>query len=96
MKPTERVKVPTFDGGTSDDKDAESIGRSARSYVRRVQAWLRVTKLPPAHRALALYDALTDKAWVVAEELDLDVLSTSQGVPFFGMDSDPLHGRRGD
>ena len=83
MKPTERVKVPSFDGGICDETNPEAIGKSARSYIRRVQAWLRVTKLPPAHQALALYDALTDKAWVVAEELDLDVLSTSHGVPYF-------------
>eukprot|EP00913_Durusdinium_trenchii_P003903 g3612.t1 len=83
QKPTERVKVPSFDGGTTDESNPEAVGKSARSYIRRVQAWLRVTKLPPAHRALALYDALSDKAWVVAEELDLDVLSTSHGVPCF-------------
>ena len=83
MKPTERVKVPSVDGGTTDESNPEAIGKSARSYVRRVQAWLRVTKLPRSHQALALYDALTDKAWGVAEELDLDVLSTSHGVPYF-------------
>lgn len=78
-KQTERLKVPSFDGGG----DGDDIGKSARSYVRKVQVWLRCTRMPPRQRALALYDALTDKAWVYAEELDVDMLGSEYGVPYF-------------
>lgn len=73
MKPTEKISVPDFSGEGSNDTE---IGRSARSYIRKVQAWLRCTRLPCEQRALALYSALSDKAWVYAEELDMDILSS--------------------
>ena len=78
-KPSERLKVPTFDGG-GEDKD---VGHSARSYIRRIQVWLRCTKMPLHQRALALYDALTDRAWVYAEELDVDILASDHGIPYY-------------
>lgn len=78
-KPTERLVVPDF-GGDGDEQD---VGKSARSYLRRVQVWLRCTKMVPTQRALALYNALTGKAWVMSEELDVDLLASEQGVPYF-------------
>eukprot|EP00913_Durusdinium_trenchii_P003777 g3498.t1 len=79
-KPSEKLVVPEFDGEGINDAE---LGRSARSYVRRVQVWLRCTKMPPEQRALALYTALTGKAWVYAEELDVDMLAMETGVSYF-------------
>eukprot|EP00913_Durusdinium_trenchii_P029285 g27452.t1 len=79
-KPSEKLVVPEFDGEGINDTE---LGRSARSYVRRVQVWLRCTKMPPEQRALALYTALTGKAWVYAEELDVDLLAMDTGVSYF-------------
>ena len=79
-KPSEKLVVPEFDGEGVNDTE---LGRSARSYVRRVQVWLRCTKMPPEQRALALYTALTGKAWVYAEELDVDLLAMDTGVSYF-------------
>ena len=67
-KPTEKLVVPSFDGEATTEGD---VGRTARSYLRKVQAWLRCTKMPAAQRALALYNELTGRAWVYAEELDV-------------------------
>lgn len=56
-KTTEKVPIPTFSGEGGE----QEVGHSARSYVRKVQVWLRCTRLPAAQRALALYNALTDR-----------------------------------
>ena len=80
LKPTEKISVPEFSGEGSNDTE---VGKSARSYVRKVQVWLRCTRLPPDQRALALYSALSDRAWVYAEELNMDVLSSAGGVDYF-------------
>eukprot|EP00913_Durusdinium_trenchii_P001330 g1228.t1 len=48
-----------------------------------VQVWLRCTKMPAEQRALALYTALTGKAWVYAKELDLDIMGSEHGVSYF-------------
>ena len=39
-RPSEKLAVPEFSGDATD----ADIGRSARSYVRKVQVWLRCTK----------------------------------------------------
>ena len=79
-KPTEKLVVPEFDGEGGSDHD---LGRSARSYLRKIQVWLRCTKLPAHQRALALYNGLSGKAWIYAEELDVDKLATENGVSYF-------------
>ena len=79
-RPTEKIIVPSFDGESGSEQD---LGRSARSYIRKVQVWLRCTKLAPNRRALALYNELTGRAWVYAEELDVDVLASDSGVSYF-------------
>jgi len=58
-------------------------GARKKSYVRKVQVWLRCTRLPPEQRALALYNALTGNAWLYAEELEVDVLASADGIPCF-------------
>ena len=75
----EKLPIPVFSGEGSD----QEVGKTARSYVRKVQAWLRSTKLPPNQRALALYSSLTDKAWVYAEELDIDRLGSEGGMTYY-------------
>ena len=78
-RPTEKMSVPEFNGeGTEAD-----LGQSARSYLRRVQAWLKVTKMPERERPIALYSHLTGRAWVAAEELSVDRLSGSDGIQYF-------------
>ena len=79
-RPSEKLAVPDFEGTGNDEAE---VGKSARSYIRKVQVWLRCTRLPPEQRALALYNALHGRAWVYAEELDLDVLASSGGVTYF-------------
>lgn len=79
-KPTEKLSVPEFDGEGNNDQE---LGRTTRSYVRKVQVWLRCTKLPPRQRGLALYNAFSGKAWIYAEELDVDRLASDTGVSYF-------------
>ena len=62
LKPTEKISVPEFGGDGANDSE---VGKSARSYVRKVQVWLRCTRLPPSQRALALYSNLSDRAWEI-------------------------------
>ena len=51
IRPTEKLMVPDFDAEGSNEQE---VGREARSYLQRIQAWLRCTKLPAGQRALAL------------------------------------------
>ena len=74
---TDKISVPEFSG--EDDRD----GGKAKSYLRKVQAWRRVTRLKPHKQALVLYNALTGKAWRDAEEIDLTLLDTNDGVDNF-------------
>ncbi len=78
--PTEKISVPEFSGDGANDQE---VGKSARSYVRKVQVWLRCTRLPLSQRALALYSSLSERAWVYAEELDMDILGSEVGVDYF-------------
>ena len=66
-RPSEKLSVPVFNGG-----DDEDVGTSARSYLRQVEARRRLTYLPPGQQGLVLYRHLTGKAWVAAEELNVD------------------------
>ncbi|OLQ00470.1 Copia protein [Symbiodinium microadriaticum] len=76
-RPSEKLSVPVFNGG-----DDEDVGTSARSYLRQVEAWRRLTYLPPGQQGLVLYRHLTGKAWVAAEELNVDALSRDDGVHY--------------
>lgn len=50
-KASEKLVVPTFDGESTSEQD---FGKSARSYLRKIQVWLRCTRMPADQRALAL------------------------------------------
>lgn len=76
---TNEVPIPEFSG----EGNEQEVGKSARSYVRKVQVWLRCTRMPPAQRALAPYNSLTDRAWAYAEELDMDILASENGVSYY-------------
>ncbi|CAE7324091.1 hypothetical protein AK812_SmicGene40206 [Symbiodinium microadriaticum] len=76
-RPSEKLSVPVFNGG-----DEEDVGTSARSYLRQVEAWRRLTYLPPNQQGLVLYRHLAGKAWVAAEELNVDALSRDDGVHY--------------
>ena len=56
---SEKIVVPAFTGEGSD----ADLGSSARSYLRKVEAWSRCTKMGPKERAVALYSHLGGKAW---------------------------------
>ena len=74
---TDKIAVPEFSG--EDDRD----GCKAKSYLRKVQAWRRVTRLKPHKQALVLYNGLFGKAWRDAEEIDLAALDSPNGVDVF-------------
>ncbi|CAE7270248.1 GIP [Symbiodinium sp. CCMP2592] len=76
-KASEKLVVPTFSGEDGDD-----VGNSARSYLREVEAWRRLTHLPQSQQGLVLYRHLAGKAWVAAEELNVDALGRSDGVQY--------------
>ena len=75
--PSEKLLIPTFSGEAGDMAE---IGSSARSYLRQVDAWQRMTKLSTDQQALVLYQHLQGSAWVNAESLDVGCLATSAGV----------------
>ena len=79
--PSEKMIVPSFSGIA--EGDGEDIGASARSYVRQVAAWQRMTRLSSDKQALVLYQNLSGKAWVDAERLDVDRLASHDGVAYF-------------
>eukprot|EP00435_Cladocopium_sp_Y103_P029729 s4082_g7.t1 len=74
---SDKIAVPEFSG--EDDKD----GLVTRGYLRKVAAWQRMTRLRPNKQALALYNNLTGRAWRDAEELDLALLDSTNGVSVF-------------
>ena len=78
QRPTERVNVPTFSAEDTDD-----LGNSARSYLRQVEVWKRITRLPVSQLGLVLYQHLTGKAWIAAEELSVARLSAAEGLTYF-------------
>ena len=77
-RPTEKVTVPTFSAEDSDD-----LGNSARSYLRQIEVWKRITRLPANQLGLILYQHLNGKAWIAAEELSVSRLSTPEGLGYF-------------
>ena len=77
--PSEKMAVPTFNAESSGDE----LGASARSYLRQVDAWTKVTRLPQDQRALVLYQHLQGRAWIEAEELDVETLASPQGMSVF-------------
>ena len=77
-RPTERLTVPTFSAEDTDD-----LGNSARSYLRQIEVWKRITRLPTSQLGLVLYQHLQGKAWIAAEELSVSRLSTPEGLGYF-------------
>ncbi|CAE7355909.1 unnamed protein product [Symbiodinium necroappetens] len=77
MRASERLQVPSFNA-----EDSEDLGGSARSYLRQIEAWKRMTMLPPNKQALVLYQNLSGKAWIAAEELSLARLGEDTGVGY--------------
>ncbi|CAE7221929.1 GIP [Symbiodinium sp. CCMP2592] len=78
--PSEKMIVPSFSGLTPSSGD--DLGTSARSYLRQVSAWRRMTRMSEDQQALTLYQHLTDRAWVDAERLDMDKLGSKCGVDY--------------
>lgn len=78
-RPSEKMTVPTFDGEAGE----ADLGTSARSYIRKIKVWTRCAKMKTAEQALALYTHLSGKAWLIAEELDVDRLADADGVQYF-------------
>ena len=78
QRPSEKVTVPTFSAEDNDD-----LGNSARSYLRQIEVWKRITRLPPNQLGLILYQHLSGKAWIAAEELSVARLSTPEGLGYF-------------
>ncbi|CAE7840260.1 EIF4E2, partial [Symbiodinium sp. KB8] len=76
---SEKMSVPVF----SAEDQGEKLGSSARSYIRQIEAWTQVTRAPKAQQALLLYQALTGRAWIEAEELQVTELATDEGVEKF-------------
>ena len=66
--------------GFSADAIGEELGSSARSYLRQIDVWCKVTRTPPDQRALMLYQHLSGRAWVEAEELNVETLCSEEGI----------------
>eukprot|EP00439_Symbiodinium_sp_Y106_P078490 s874_g17.t1 len=79
--PSEKMIVPSFSGAL--EHGAEDIGASARSYMRQIAAWRRMTRIDPSRQALTLYQHLSGKAWIDAERLDVDKLAGSDGMEYY-------------
>ena len=59
-RPMEKMVVPTFDGTlATEDSD---LGATARSYLRQVAAWQKMTRASSDRQGLLLYQALGGKA----------------------------------
>ena len=62
----------------------DELGSGARSYLRQIDAWTKVTRTPAdQQQALLLYQHLTGRAWIEAEELDVTQLASARGVEVF-------------
>ncbi|CAE7294300.1 GIP [Symbiodinium sp. CCMP2592] len=77
-RPSEKLAVPTFSA-----EDTEDFGGSARSYLRQVSAWRQMTLLPESQQGLVLYQGLSGKAWIAAEELSVSRLGEESGIDYF-------------
>ena len=80
--PSEKMVVPTF-SGELDKESSDDIGTTARSYLRQIAAWRRMTRLSPEQQGLTVYQHLSGRAWVDAERLDMDMLSAHDGLDYF-------------
>ena len=78
--PAEKMVVPSFSGELTGE--TEDLGTSARSYLRQVAAWQRMTRLGRDKQGLVLYQNLTAKAWIEAERLDMHKLNSLGGVDY--------------
>ena len=76
---SEKMNVPVF----SAEDTGEKLGTSARSYIRQIEAWTQVTRAPKGQQALLLYQNLSGRAWIEAEELQVSELATEDGVERF-------------
>ncbi|CAE7353792.1 GIP [Symbiodinium sp. CCMP2592] len=76
---SEKMAVPTFGATGSGDE----LGVSARSYLRQIEAWSKVTRTAPAQQALLLYQHLSGRAWVESEELSVEDLASERGLQIF-------------
>ena len=76
---SEKMAVPSFDAQST----GEELGVSARSYLRQVDAWCKVTRTPKDQQALLLYQHLSRRAWVESEELNVEDLAGSSGLSVF-------------
>ena len=79
--PSEKMVVPTFSG--SVEAGGDDLGASARSYLRQVAAWRKMTRLSADQHGLVLYQNLSGKAWIDAERLDVDLLGMDTGAEYF-------------
>ncbi|CAE7239464.1 RE2, partial [Symbiodinium sp. KB8] len=61
----------------------DELGATARSYLRQIAAWRKMTRLPVQQQALVLDQNLTNRAWVEAERLSVDKLASSEGIAYF-------------
>ncbi|CAE7939290.1 unnamed protein product, partial [Symbiodinium necroappetens] len=75
----EKMAVPSYDA----EGTGEELGTGARSYLRQVAAWCRVTRTPKHQQALLLYQNLKGRAWVESEELQVEALSGPEGLEVF-------------
>ena len=73
--------VPTFSGTIAEGDD--DLGASARSYLRQISAWVKMTRVTKDRQALVLYQHLQGRAWVEAEGLDIDKLATTAGLEYY-------------
>ena len=76
---SEKMAVPSFDASSA----GENLGVSARSYLRQVEAWTKVTRTPKNQQALLLYQHLAGRAWVESEELNVEELAGEGGLKVF-------------
>ncbi|CAE7480578.1 GIP [Symbiodinium sp. CCMP2592] len=64
--PSEKMVVPSF-SGTADAGD-ENLGQTARSYLRQIAAWRRMTRLAPEAQGLTYLIS-----WVKDRYLDVEI-----------------------
>ena len=83
----DKIQAPEHSG--EDDRD----GLKAKGYIRKVEAWRRVTRLSRGKQALMLYNSLSGRAWRDAEELPLTAprREWSRDLPL--LDQGQVHGQ---
>lgn len=72
-----KIQVPEYSGEDGCD------GMKAKGYIRKIDDWQRVTRLPKPKQALVLYNNLSGRAWRDAEELELSALDSEVGAEIF-------------